>query len=192
LRILVAFALLAVPVFGQEAGKEAEKPGPGIVWVAANFLILAGALGYLAKKHGAPLLVARAKEIKDGLAAGEKAKANADARAAEVKAKIANLDTEIAAIRVSAKEERDREADRIRRETQAEIARIHLQADHEMEAAGKQARLEVRRASAKIAIELAETKVRARMSAELQDALLKGFLGDLLRDGAFRAATNVD
>jgi len=195
-RLFLVFALLAIPAFAQEAsgeaGKEVEKKEPSIVWVAANFLILAGGLGYLAKKHAGPFLAARATEIKEGLAAGEKAKAQADARAVQVKAKIANLDTEIAAIRTSAKEERDREAERIRRETQAEIARIHTQADHEVEAAGKQARLEVRRAGAKLAIELAETKARARMSADAQDALLKGFLRDLLRDGAFRAASNVD
>jgi F-type H+-transporting ATPase subunit b len=194
LRFLAVFALLVVPVLAQESGTEAgkEKKEPSIVWVAANFLILAGGLAYLAKKYGGPLLAERAKGIKDGLAAGEKAKAQADARAAQVKAKIANLDTEIAAIRTSAKEERDREAERIRRETQAEIARIHVHAEHEVEAAGKLARIEVRRVGAKLAIELAETKVRARMSAETQDALLSGFLRDLLRDGAFRTASSVD
>jgi hypothetical protein len=30
------------------------------------------------------------------------------------------------------------------------------------------------------------------MSAETQDALLSGFLRDLLRDGAFRTASSVD
>src|ERR1700759_777646 len=83
LKFLAVFVLLAAPIFAQEAGaeagKEPEKKEPGIAWVAANFLILAGALGYLAKKHGGPLLAARTKGIKDSLAAGEKAKAEADA-----------------------------------------------------------------------------------------------------------------
>lgn len=192
-KLLAVFALLALPVFAQESGGEAaKKPEPGLIWVAANFFILVGGLVWLTKKYGAPALAARSKAIKEGLAAGEKAKAEADARAAQVQAKIANLGAEIAAIRTSAKEERDREGERIRRDTQAEIARIQLQADHEIEAAGKQARLEVRRAAAKLAIELAETKVRARMSPDVQGTLLKGFLSDLLRDGAFRTASNVD
>jgi hypothetical protein len=46
------------------------------------------------------------------------------------------------------------------------------------------ARLEVQRAAAKIAIDLAEQKVRARMSPEIQAVLLQGFLTDLPRNGA--------
>jgi F-type H+-transporting ATPase subunit b len=194
MKFLAAFVLLGAPVFAAEngaAGAPAEEPSV-LIWQAANFLILVAALFWLSKKYGGPLLAARSKEIKEGLAAGEKAKAEADARASEVKAKLANLDKEIAALRTAAKDERDRESERIRRDTQAEIARIHLQADHEMEAAGKQARLEVQRVAARIAIELAEHQVRARMSPQVQDALLKGFLSDLLRDGAFRTASNVD
>jgi F-type H+-transporting ATPase subunit b len=150
-----------------------------IIWQSINFVILAVLLGWLIVKQGGPLLAARSKEIGEGLAAGEKAKAEADARAAQVQVKLSHLETEIAAMRTDAKEEREREADRIRRETQAEIARIHVQAEHEVESAGKQARTEVQRAAAKMAIELAEQKVRARMSPEIQAALLQGFLTDL-------------
>jgi F0F1-type ATP synthase membrane subunit b/b' len=95
-------------------------------------------------------------------------------------------------MRAGAREEREREADRIRREAQAEIARIHHQAEHEIEAAGKQARLEVQRVAAHVAIELAEHQVRARMSPEIQAALLEGFLSDLSGNGAVHAASNVD
>lgn len=157
-----------------------------IIWQTINFVILAALLGWLIVKQGGPLLAARSKEIADGLAAGEKAKAEADARAAQVQEKLSHLGTEIAAMRADAKEEREREVERIRRETQAEIARIHVQAEHEVESAGKQARLEVQRAAAKMAIELAETKVRARMSPEIQSALLQGFLNDLPNTGGAR------
>jgi F-type H+-transporting ATPase subunit b len=159
-----------------------------LVWEAVNFLVLAGALGWLARKYGGPLLAARSKEIGEGLAAGKKAKAEADARAAQVQAKLANLETDVASLRASAKEEREREAARIRRETETEIARIRAQADVEIESAGKHARLEVQRAAAKMAIELAEQKVRARMSPEIQTALLQGFLADLPRNGAVHVA----
>ena len=154
-----------------------------IVWQIVNFAILVGLLGWLAAKHGGPLLATRSREIGEGLAAGEKAKVEAEARAAEVQAKLANLEKEIAALRVGAKEEREREADRIRREAQAEIGRIRAQAEHEIESAGKLARLEVQRAAAKMALESAETKVRARMSPETQALLVRGFVSDLPRNG---------
>lgn len=162
-----------------------------IIWQSINFVILVALLGWLVVKQGGPMLAARSKEIGEGLAAGEIAKAEADARAVQVQAKLSRLETEIAAMRAGAKEECEREADRIRRETQAEIARIHVQAEHEVESAGKQARMEVQRAAAKMAIELAEQKVRARMSPEIQAALLQGFLTDLPRTGGARLGNNV-
>jgi F-type H+-transporting ATPase subunit b len=176
-RYFLALALAALPAFAQESGG-AEKPSM-LIWQTLNFLILAGLLGWLVVKQGGPLLAARSKEITEGLAAGEIAKAEADVRAAEVEAKLGNLEKEINALRSSAKEERDREADRIRQDTQAEIARIHHQAEMEIESSGKQARLDVQRAAAALAIDLAEKKVRARMSTDVQSALLETFLKDL-------------
>jgi F-type H+-transporting ATPase subunit b len=187
-RYLAALALAALPAFAQESGR-AEKPSM-LIWQTLNFLILVGLLGWLAVKQGGPLLASRSKEITEGLAAGEIAKAEADVRAAEVEAKLGNLEKEINALRSSAREERDREAERIRHDTQAEIARIHHQAEMEIESAGKQARLEVQRAAAALAIDLAETKVRARMSTDVQSALLETFLKDLTGEAA-RAQTSV-
>jgi F-type H+-transporting ATPase subunit b len=163
-----------------------------LLWQVLNFLILAGLIGWMAVKQGGPLLAARAKEIGDGLAAGEKAKSEADARAAQVQAKLANLEKDVAALRISGKEECEHEADRIRRETQTEIARIRTQADDEIESSGKHARMEIQHAAVRMAIELAETKVRTRMSPQIQASLLQGFLKDLPSNGAARAVTNVD
>jgi F-type H+-transporting ATPase subunit b len=190
-RVLLGFVWLAVPLLAEETGGGAEKPSV-LLWQVLNFIILAGLLGWLAVKQGGPLLAARSNTITEGLAAGEKAKAEADARAAQVQARLANLEKEVEAMRLSAKEEREREADRIRRETQIEIARIHFQAEHEIETAGKQARLEVQRAGARMAIEIAEVKVRARMSPEIQASLLQGFLTDLPLNGGTQAGSKVD
>jgi F-type H+-transporting ATPase subunit b len=180
-RVLTGFILAAAPLLAQEAS-EPEKPGMEL-WKWLNFAILAGVLGYIAVKQGGPALKARSKEIHDGLAAGEKAKAEADARAAEVTAKLANLGKEIAALKGTASEEREREAARIQKDALAEIASIHHQVEMEIESAGKQARLDVQRFAAKLAVDMAEQKVRARMSPEIQAALLDNFLSDFPRDG---------
>jgi F-type H+-transporting ATPase subunit b len=175
-RFLATLALSAVPVFAQESG--GGKPDMTL-WEWLNFLILAGALGWIVAKYGAPALRGRSKQIQDDLAAGQKAKAEAEAHAAEVQARLAGLEREIAAMRTNAADEREREAERIRVDTQAEIARIQRQCQQELESLGKLARLEVQRTAARLAMELAEQKVRARMSPELQSALTEGFLQDL-------------
>ena len=183
LLILIA----AVPAFAEESGGAAEEPSL-LLWKVLNFFILAGLLGWLITKNVGPLLASRDKTISEGLAAGTRAKAEADARAAEVQKKLGNLEQEVNALRTSALEERARETDRILRETQAEIVRIHYQADVEIESAGKQARLDVQRAAAALAIQLAEKKVLARMSPDVQSSLLQSFLKDLA-SGPTRSVT---
>ncbi len=191
-RFLTGFILLALPVFAQESGGAGGPGKPNVfIWQALNFLILAGLIGWMAVKQGGPMLASRKKGIQEGLAAGERAKADADARAAEVQTKLGNLEKEIAELRAGAREEREREADRIRREAKAEIARIHAQAEQEIDSAGKLARIEVQRAAARLAIEIAEQKVRERMTPELQAALLRGFVSDIAQ-GAVEAASNAD
>jgi len=181
------FIAVATPVFAIESDG-AGKPGM-FIWQVANFLILAGLLGWLAVKQGGPMLLSRAKRIEEGLAAGELAKQEADVRAAEVQVQLGGLENEVLALRANAREEREREADRIRGEAQAELARIRHQAEQEIESAGKQARMEVQRAAVDLAIELAERKVRARMSPELQSALLRSFVNDISRDGAITVSS---
>ena len=197
--LALALTLSLAPAIAQEQGGSAqtaeqtgnsgaEKPGL-VIWQWINFAILVGVLGWLAAKQGGPFFAGRAKGIAEGLAAGERAKNEAEARARSVDERLANLKNEIAEMRSKAREEREREADRIRRDTETEIARIRVHAEQELESAGKQARLEVQRFAAKLAIDLAEQKIRSRMSSEAQGDLFDRFLHDL-PDGSARAQTN--
>lgn len=149
------------------------------LWKWPNFLLLAGLLGYLIKKHGGPLLAGRSEFIRQALEAGEKAKAEAEARAAAVQAKIANLDREIGELRANARADLEREAARIRHEAETEMSRIEQHAAAEIVAIGKQTRLELRQFAGKLAMDLAEQKIRGRMSPEAQSTLLSNFAGEM-------------
>jgi len=177
----MATALAVTPVFAQEGEKAGEKAAESSaeVWKWLNFAILAGVLGWLIAKNMGPVLVQRSAQIREGLAAGERAKAEAEAKAAAVQAKLAGLGQEVAQIQAEARADRDREATRITRETELEFERIQQQSAQEIESAAKLARLEVQRHAAKLAIELAEQKVRARMSPDTQSGLLHNFLASL-------------
>jgi F-type H+-transporting ATPase subunit b len=154
------------------------------LWKWPNVILLAGLLGWLIKKHGAPLLAVRSEEIRQGLEAGEKAKADAEARAAGVQKKIANLDQEISALREASRADLERETERIRRDGESEMRRIEQHTAGEMVSIGKQAQMELRQYAAKLALDLAEQKIRGRMSPEIQSTLLANFSGDLSRRAA--------
>jgi F0F1-type ATP synthase membrane subunit b/b' len=149
------------------------------IWLWPNFFILAGLLGYLAKKHGGPFFAARAQQLREGLEAGKKAQAEAEKVAAGVQAKLATLDREIATLKTSAHVELERETQRIRRDMDSELQRIEQHTAAELDSLGKRATLELRQYAASLALDLAEQKVRARMTPSVQSGLIEGFASDL-------------
>jgi len=177
----------SAPAAGHETGKAAEsgeshgKGGHGNleIWKWANFLLLAGVIGYFIGKNAGPFFSARSRKILLDMAEAGEQKREADARAAEVERRLANLQAEIDALRQEAQREQSAAEQQIRQQTAAEIAKIRMQAEQEIESAGKSARLELKRYSAQLAVDLAEQKVRGRMTPEVQDMLLRGFAGGL-------------
>jgi len=165
-----------------KSGGQAEGVSP--VWAWANFAILAGVLGYLIAKHGGPWFAAQSTAIRRGIAEAEEIRKQAEARAAEIDRKLAGLQTEIEALRTAAHSEQAAEAERIRQQTAADLARLKEHAASEIVAAGKAARLELKRYAAQLAIDLAEQKIRRQMTPEVQAALIDGFTRDLHQPSA--------
>ena len=170
--------------FAQEPEKPSEKPESfaekhelELKW--ANFLILAGALGYLIGKHAGPFFAARSGSIRKDMVESEQQRQKAEAQAAAVDRRLANLEKEIAALRGEAQAEAQAENQRMGRHTAAEIAKIQAHAERDIASAGQAARTELKRYSAQLAVELAERKIRARMTPQTQDALVRGFVRDL-------------
>ena len=176
---------LAPAVLAQE--KEAEKkeekksamPEPSIGWEWANFVVLAGLLGYMAKKAGAPFFDTRAAEIRKGIDEAEKIKADSNAKIATINSKLGRLDAEIASLRETAAAERRAAEQRIKAETQQHLERINSHCETEIEIAGKAERIALQRYAAQLAMSLAESKVRARRSANTDDALIQAFINGL-------------
>lgn len=148
-------------------------------WKWANFVILAGALGYMVRKNAGPFFAARSEQIKKDMVDAQEARRQAEARAADVDRRLAALDAEIAALRAESKREAEAETERLARHTAAEIAKIRAHAEQEIASAGKAARTELKRYSAELAVELAEQRLRARMTPDMQEALVRGFVRDL-------------
>ena len=150
-------------------------------WKWANFLILAGALGWLIAKNAPQFFQSRTEEIQKGIATAAKLKQEAEERAAKVELRMASLQAEIEHLRGDAKAEMAKEAERLRQETEQYIARIQSRGEQEIAAISKHAEKDLRAFSAQLAIQLAEERIRARMSSETQNALVDAFLSQLDR-----------
>jgi F-type H+-transporting ATPase subunit b len=172
LALVVCF--MAAPIFAE------DKEGGGLqVWKWANFVVLAGGLGYLIGKQGGPFFAARSEKIRQDIIDAGEVRRQAEERAAEVDRRLANLEAEIAHLRAESQTEEQAETGRFGRHTAAEIAKTQTRAEEEIAAAGKAARMELKRYCAELAVGLAEQKIRARMTPETQDGLVRGFVRDL-------------
>jgi F-type H+-transporting ATPase subunit b len=178
---LVLLLFTSVPARAEEHGESSGKTekGPNIFWEWANFALLAGGLGYVIKKNAGPYFAQRSVEIRKGMAEAEAARAASDAKVAEVDRRLANLEAEIEALRSSAQQEAEADAQRIRREAAAEMAKVQSHIAEEIASATKSATLELRRYSAELALGLAEQKIAARLSPEMQGRLVGRFVASM-------------
>ncbi len=168
----------------EKAHEGAEQPAAGEhgsleLWKWANFVLLAGALGWMIKKNAGPWFSARSREIRKQMVEAEELQAEAERKAKDIESRLANVQAEIEAMRGEARAEEEAEAERVRRATTAELGKIQENARQEIDAAGKQARLELKRYAADLAVDLAETGVRAQMTPSSQDALVRSFVENL-------------
>ena len=188
LGIVLAFGLTAFSAAQEHAPagekgaaheEHKEKDMTGLKW--ANFAILAAGLGYLIVKQVGPYFATRSLEIRNGIEDARKISADAEKNAAAMEARLANLGVEVEALRKSSREEAAQEGERIRQETQRELAKIQAHADHDIASALKVAQAELKNHAAKIAVDLARVRVGERMSVSDQDDLVHGFIAGLAR-----------
>jgi F-type H+-transporting ATPase subunit b len=176
-----AFAIHAqVAAPGGEAAKE-EKPEPSAALKWGNFVILAVGLGYLIGKTAPAAYRSRTAEIQKDIAEAQAIKKDAEARAAAVDARVQALGSEMDKLRSQSKIEMQQESERIRQETAHQITRLEAQSTQEIESAGKLARRELKEYAAKLALELAEQRIRTEATAANESGLVDAFIADLGR-----------
>lgn len=157
-----------------------EAPTEALMgWRWANFLVLAGFIGWLVKKNAGPYYAARSLKIKKDIIEAADFRQEAEARAAAVERRLAGLDADIAALRSESALEAKTESERLSRQTVAEIVKIEKHAEEQIAAAGNAARQELKRYSVELAIALARQKIATRITPETQDALVRGFVRHL-------------
>ena len=143
---------------------------PGLeLWKFLNLLIFLVCALYLHRRFGRPVreaLRARGERIKHDLAKAQQERDQALAKLAEVEARFADLDAEIATIKERAKVEGEAERQRIKQATEEEVSRIRGQAKREIESAGKAARHELRKFAAAESVRLAEEILRVEIGSD--------------------------
>lgn len=172
---------LLTSAWAQEAGDHGEQAAHSnqMLWRVVNFAILAGGLGYLLKKNAGPMFTARSQQITRELEEARQMTEQSERRAHGIEDRLARLDHEILDLQQQAKAEMAAEHARLARDTERAVSKILAQAEQEMAAAAKSARLELRRYAASLAVDLAEQRIAGRLTTENQQALVGAFVRGL-------------
>jgi ATP synthase F0 subunit b len=154
-------------------------------WRPINLLIFLIFLVYLLVKklRVGQVFDNRAATIVKELEQARRDKEEAQRRLAEVEARFARLDEEVAGIRAEAEREAAREAERIRQSATADAEKIRLTAQREIDGAMKSARTELRAFVAEQSVALAETMIRRDIRPEDNQRLLSRYMDELSEVG---------
>ena len=189
--LAIALFAFATTMIGQEPAESAESSEhatetaePNIIWKWINFAILAGGLGYLMAKTLPQIFANRTSEIQKSITEAQQVKHDAEARAAQMDARLKALGADIEAFRTQAARDMQQEGERIRQETAAQIKKVEQHSALEIETAGKAATRALRQYSAELSLKLAEECVRARLDATSEAALVDSFVKQLSSQGS--------
>jgi len=151
------------------------------VFVVLNFAILAGLIVWFAKSSLPAMFRTRTATIQKGIEEARKASAEASARLSEIEGRLAKLDGEISALRTAAEADFSAEEQRIKQAAEEDAHRVVEMAEHEIAAAGKNARRELKAFVAELSVGLAEKKIKIDSATDA--ALVSGFVTRLGKDG---------
>ena len=180
---LTAFALL------QPEPKSASQPDSssssesgggenlGLKWF--NFAVLAVGLGYLVAKHAPAFFNARTEAIQKAIQDATGLKLDADFRSSEIDRKMATLSAEISKLRTEGEAEMQAEQQRLAKETGQSLAQIQRHEAQEIASLEHNARLELNRHTAELAVSIAASRLRERLTTAGQEALVSRFAGQV-------------
>lgn len=145
-------------------------------WKIVNFCLFAAGLGYLLARYAPGFFNARSMDIQKAIQDATGLKLEADYRYSEIDRKMATLADEVRRMRAEAQRELEREHERFREESRAEIAHIHHNVLNEIDALRRQGANQVRRHTAQLALGVAERRLQDRFSGPERDQVIQDFV----------------
>jgi F-type H+-transporting ATPase subunit b len=178
LLLFVSFAFAS-----EGSGEEAASTGSifkSYMWQIINFLILVGGLAFLLKKMDLRgFFKKRTELIEQSLREAREAKELAQKALAEVEERLRTKDSEIELIITSARQSGEKEKARLIEEGEKLKARILEQAKTNIDYEVKRAKESIKEEAVDIAMELAEKKLKEKLSKDEQLKLLEESLAKI-------------
>jgi F-type H+-transporting ATPase subunit b len=161
----------------QAAGTEPkENENPDATWHLINTGLFAVGLGWAIWKMAPGFFNTRSADIQRAIKEATGLKMEADLRYSEIDRKMATLPDEVKRMKEQSAIEMEREHRRRQEETSREVRRIEQASAAEIEALRQEAIRAARQRTARSALQLAEERLAAQVSAASNQDLLRDFV----------------
>jgi F-type H+-transporting ATPase subunit b len=169
-----------VKALGAKLGLDAEQAATA--FTVGNFVVLALLVGWFLLKALPKTFRTRSESIQKHLTDARRATEEASTRLGGVEARLAKLDEQIAAMKAQAEKDAASEEQRIKASVEEEKQKILAAAEQEIGVATEQARRQIQRYAAELAIEQAARKLV--ITPETDRLLVQSFASRLATDGS--------
>jgi F-type H+-transporting ATPase subunit b len=173
LTLLSAMMLLASPALA--GGFEFQVHGFYVI----DALILLALAGAFLKGPARAFLENRHETARQEMEEAMSVKTQSEARLQKYEGALANLETEVADLNESFRQDGEREAARITEEGEASAEKIRRDSAETLSREGTQLRNDIERSVATQALARAETMIQSRLDAQTHQALIETFITDL-------------
>lgn len=152
------------------------NPLSGLLWPVANFAVLVAVLRRYLRAPAAEYFASRKAQIRKDLIDAATLKSEANAQLAEIDARLKALPAELDALRTRGRQETEAEQQRIAKSAAAERARLVEQTRRDIDLQVRNARRELTEHAARLALQLAETRITREISAVDHDRLSRQYV----------------
>lgn len=168
--------LLTAPAM---ASGDSDNAGTEYLFKWINFFTVFAPAIYFGRKPLKAAFNAMRDEIRSDIVTSQQQKSDAEARIAAVDSKLARLGEETERLRTEARNEMAAQFTRIREGAKQETERIGQVARMEIESSRRAAGIELRAFTARLAVELAEEKLRKKLTPAIHAKLFQSFVAGL-------------
>ena len=152
---------------------------PAFVWMSITFLTFVAILVKFGRPPLQVYLQTRADTVEKAIAEATRARQDAERRAREAEAKLAALDTEIRNMKADFETQGKAEAERIEKAAAEMSVKIAKDAEDTIGAEMQRAREQLRAEASKLALQLAEERIKAMLTDADDARLKKSLINDL-------------
>jgi len=175
--------LLLVPflLFMSAEGESHGGASAGMLGKVLNFVLLFGGLVFALYKPARAFLEKRTRDIQASLDEARDGRLRAESKLEDARAKLAALEGDLARLRAQAEADGRAETERIKALASKEAERIQTFTQQEIDLQLKAGIQELKEYTAGLAASLAETRLKARLSAGDQAGLIDKSIDDLAK-----------